>query len=75
MYISLTTKPIFSNLVCKVLYMKGIKHVNLIEITPVVIEIRGVENGELTVPVNIRLVYPVVWLLFKVCTKSGQMTI
>ena len=36
--------------------MKGIKYVNLIEIGPVVIEIRGVENGELVVPVNNTLV-------------------
>ena len=36
--------------------MKGIKYVNLIEIGPVVIEIQGVENGELTVPVNNTLV-------------------
>ena len=39
-----------------VAYMEGIKYVNLIEISPVVIEIRGVENGELTVPVNNTLV-------------------
>ena len=32
--------------------MEGIKYVNLIEIGPVVIEIQGVENGELAVPVN-----------------------
>ena len=32
--------------------MEGIKYVvNLIEIGPVVIEMRGVENGELAVPV------------------------
>ena len=36
--------------------MEGIKYVNLIEIGPVVIEIRGVENGELAVPVNNTLV-------------------
>ena len=38
--------------------MEGIKYVNLIriEISPVVIEIRGVENGELMVPVNNTLV-------------------
>ena len=35
-----------------VAYMEGIKYVNLIEIGPVVIEIRGTENGELAVPVN-----------------------
>ena len=45
-----------SNLVCKVVYMKGIKYVNLIEIGPVVIEIQGVENGDLVVPVNNTLV-------------------
>ena len=45
-----------SNLVCKVVYMEGIKYVNLIEIGPVVIEIRGAENGELVVPVNNTLV-------------------
>ena len=32
--------------------MEGIKYVNLIEIGSVVIEIRGVENGELAVPIN-----------------------
>ena len=36
--------------------MEGIKLVNLIEISPVVTEIRGVENGELVVPVNNTLV-------------------
>ena len=36
--------------------MEGIKYINLIEIGPVIIEIRGVENGELTVPVNNTLV-------------------
>ena len=32
--------------------MESIKYVNLIEISPVVIEIREVENGMLAVPVN-----------------------
>ena len=32
--------------------MEDIKYMNLIEIGPVVIEIWGVENGELAVPVN-----------------------
>ena len=32
--------------------MEDMKYVNLIEISPVVIEIRGVENGELAVLVN-----------------------
>ena len=32
--------------------MEGIKYVNLIEIGPVVIEIREAENGVLAVPVN-----------------------
>ena len=45
-----------SNLVCRVAYMEGIKYVNLIEITPAVIEIRGVKNGKLTVSVNNTLV-------------------
>ena len=36
--------------------MKGIKYVNLIEIGPVIIEIRGAENGKLAVPVNNTLV-------------------
>ena len=36
--------------------MEGIKYVNLIEISPVVIEIRGAEKGELAVPVNNTLV-------------------
>ena len=33
--------------------MEKIKYVNLIEISPVVIEIHGVENGKLVVPVKI----------------------
>ena len=36
--------------------MEGIIYVNLIEIIPVVIEIQGVENGELAVSVNNTLV-------------------
>ena len=35
--------------------MEGIKYLNLIEISLVVIEIRGVENGKLAVPVNNRV--------------------
>ena len=42
--------------------MEGIKYVNLIEIDPVVIEIRGVENGELAVPVNNTLVHHTAFL-------------
>ena len=37
--------------------MDGIKYVNLIEISIVIIEIRGVENGQLVVPVNNTLVH------------------
>ena len=36
--------------------MEGIKYVNLIEIGKVAIEIPGVENGDLAVPVNNTLV-------------------
>ena len=36
--------------------MEGIRYVNSIEIVPVVIEIQGVENSELAVPVNNTLV-------------------
>ena len=36
--------------------MEGIKYMNLIEIGPLIIEIRGAENGELAVPVNNTLV-------------------
>ena len=36
--------------------MEGIKYVNLIEISVMVIEIRGVENGKLVVPGNNTLV-------------------
>ena len=44
--------------------MEGIKYVNLIEIGSVVMEIRGVENGELAVPVNNTLVsHTANWLL------------
>ena len=42
--------------------MEGIKYVNLIEIGLVVVEICGVENGELTVPVNNTLVCHTVFL-------------
>ena len=38
------------------MYMEGIKYVNLIEIGPVVIEVRGVENGKLVILVNNTLV-------------------
>ena len=46
----------------RVAYMEGIKYVNLIEIGQVVTEIRGVENGELAVPVNITLVHHTAFL-------------
>ena len=42
--------------------MEGIKYVNLIEIDPVIIEIHGVENGELAVPVNNTFVSHTVFL-------------
>ena len=45
-----------SNLVCKGMYTKGIKYANLIEIDLVVIEIWGIENDDLAVPVNKTLV-------------------
>ena len=32
--------------------MENIKYVNLIEIGPVVVEVQGVENGDLVVPIN-----------------------
>ena len=43
--------------------MEGIKYVNLIEISPVVIEIREVENGKLAVPVNNTLMYQTAFLV------------
>ena len=36
--------------------MEGIKYVNLIEISPVVSGVSGVENGDLVVPLNNTLV-------------------
>ena len=42
--------------------MKSIKYVNLIEISPVVNEIQGIENGKLAVPVNNTLVHHTVFL-------------
>ena len=42
--------------------MEGIKYVSLIEIGPVVIEIQGIENGELAVPVNSTLVHHTAFL-------------
>ena len=52
-----------SNLVCRVVYMESIQHVNLIEIGSVVIEILDVENDELAVPVNNTLVYHTAFLV------------
>ena len=51
-----------SNLVCNVVYMEDIKYVNLIEIGLVVIEIWGVENGKVAVPVNNTLVHHTAFL-------------
>ena len=42
--------------------MEGTKYVNVIEIGPVVIEIRGVESSELVNPVNNALVYHMAFL-------------
>ena len=42
--------------------MEGIKYLNMIEIGPVVIEIRGFENGKLAVPVNNTLVHHMAFL-------------
>ena len=46
-----------SSLVCEVVYIKSIKFVNLVHIiSTVVLEIQGVENNDLTVPINNTLV-------------------
>ena len=42
--------------------MEGMKYLNLIVISLVVIEIRGVENGKLVVPVNNTLVHHTAFL-------------
>ena len=42
--------------------MEGIKYQNLIEISPVVIEIQRVENGKLAVPVNNTFVHHTAFL-------------
>ena len=42
--------------------MEGIKYMILIEISPVVIEIQGVENSKLAVPVNNTLVHHTAFL-------------
>ena len=42
--------------------MEGTKYMNLIEIGLVVIELRGVDNGELAVPVNNTLVHHTAFL-------------
>ena len=47
--------------------MEGIKYVNLIEISPVVIEIRGAENSQLGVPVNNTLVHCTALLAADTC--------
>ena len=51
-----------SNLVCMVMYIEGINYMNLIEIDLLALEIRGVENGELVVPVNNTLVHHMAFL-------------
>ena len=43
--------------------MEGLKYVNLIEISPVVIEIRGADNGELLAPMNNTLVCHIAFLV------------
>ena len=42
--------------------MEDIQYVHLIEINPVVIEIRGAENSELADPVNNTLVHRIAFL-------------
>ena len=59
---SQSTGRFLSNLVCLIVYMEDRKYVNLIEIGPVVIEIRGVEHGKLAVPVNSTLVHHTAFL-------------
>ena len=61
--------------------MEGIKYVNLIEIGPVVVEIRGAENGELVVPVNNTLVSHTAFLsaetrpcVLILCTETSRVT-
>ena len=49
-------------MVHRVTYIEGMNCVNLIETDPVVIEIQGVENGELAVPVNNTLVHYMAFL-------------
>ena len=51
-----------SNLVCRVTYIEGIKYMNMKEIGLVVIEIWGVEDNELAVPVNNTLVHHTAFL-------------
>ena len=52
-----------SDLVCRVAYITAIKYVNLIEIDPVVIDIQGVENGKLAIPINNTLVRHIAFLV------------
>ena len=47
--------------------MEGITYVHLIEIGPVVIEIRGAKNGELDVPVNNTFVRHTAFLAADMC--------
>ena len=47
-----------SNLVCEVVYMEGIKYVNLVQICLVVMKIREAEIGDLAVRVNNTLRVP-----------------
>ena len=61
---------LLSCLVCRVGYMEVLKYVNLIEIGPAVIQIRGVEDGELAVPVNSTLVcHTAFWPLTHNCVS------
>ena len=50
-----------SNLVCKIMYIKDIQNINLVQIGPAVTEIQVVEIGKLAVPVNNNLMQKHLW--------------
>ena len=57
LHISQTTRWIPTNLVCRSCIYGWHKYVNLIETSPAVIKIQGLENSNLAVPVNNTLVH------------------
>ena len=58
-----------SNLICRVTYMEGIKYVDFIKISLMTIEIQGVENSKLVIPVTHLCTTRLSWQLTHDCVS------